>query len=348
MADPIAGETSTTVPAVLASSHSPAAAVLAVNDDQTDQAGPGVLAKSRATGVWGESTTWMGVFGFSESTTGGHGVLGRATKGGAGTSGESTSTGPGVIGVNQSPGDDAGPGVLGRSRAAGVIGESETWMGVFGLTGSTTGGHGVMGRATGGGAGVVGESTTGIGVFGSTETGEAAVRGDHKGGGFAGVFNGNGFFNGNVGVTGDITVNGDLQLTGADVAEQFDVIGEIVADPGCVVVLAGEDGVRVSDKPYDRKVAGVVSGAASYKPALLLDRRGDASRRPLALTGKVWCKVDADIAPVEVGDMLTTSPTPGHAMRAGDPARAFGAVIGKALGSLVSGRALVPVLVALQ
>jgi hypothetical protein len=46
--------------------------------------------------------------------------------------------------------------------------------------------------------------------------------------------------------------------------------------------------------------------------------------------------------------MLTTSSTPGHAMRATDPGRAFGAVIGKALGSLPSGRGLVPVLVALQ
>jgi hypothetical protein len=35
-------------------------------------------------------------------------------------------------------------------------------------------------------------------------------------------------------------------------------------------------------------------------------------------------------------------------MHATDPTRAFGAVIGKALASLRSGRALVPVLVALQ
>ena len=43
------------------------------------------------------------------------------------------------------------------------------------------------------------------------------------------------------------------------------------------------------------------------------------------LSGKVWRKVDADFSPVAVGDMLTTSSTPGHAMRANDPARAFGA-----------------------
>jgi hypothetical protein len=72
------------------------------------------------------------------------------------------------------------------------------------------------------------------------------------------------------------------------------------------------------------------------------------NRCALALTGKVWCKVDADCAPVEIGDMLTSSPTPGHAMRATDQARAFGSVIGKSLGSLQAGRGLVLVLVALQ
>jgi hypothetical protein len=53
-------------------------------------------------------------------------------------------------------------------------------------------------------------------------------------------------------------------------------------------------------------------------------------------------------APIEVGDLLTTSPTPGHAMKATDPVRAFGAVIGKALRALGDGQGLIPILVALQ
>jgi hypothetical protein len=155
-------------------------------------------------------------------------------------------------------------------------------------------------------------------------------------------------FNGHVHVSKDLRVDGDVQLSGADLAEQFGVVGRLDAEPGSVVVLAGDDRVRVSDEPYDHRVAGVVSGAGSYRPGIVLDRQLDANRCALALSGKVWCMVDADCAPVEVGDMLTSSPTPGHAMRASDPARAFGAVIGKALGSLRSGRALVPILVALQ
>jgi hypothetical protein len=56
--------------------------------------------------------------------------------------------------------------------------------------------------------------------------------------------------------------------------------------------------------------------------------------RPIALMGKVLCKVDATQAPINVGDLLTTSPTAGHAMKADNPEKAFGTVIGKALSSL--------------
>ena len=71
-------------------------------------------------------------------------------------------------------------------------------------------------------------------------------------------------------------------------------------------------------------------------------------RSPLALTGKVHCCVDAGFSPVAAGDLLTTSPRLGYAMRATDPRKAFGATIGKALRPLASGTALIPILVALQ
>lgn len=242
-------------------------------------------------------------------------------------------------------------GELGQGTAA-VQGQTGGGSGVggdevigSGVWGDSSLGPGVSGTSSAA-AGVIGEGT--IGVLGITDSGEAAIRGEHKAAGFAG------FFEGKVGVTHDLNVNGDIntlgdiKLIGADLAEEFAVCGEIEAEPGCVMVLAGDDQVQVSREAYDRRVAGVVSGAGSYRPGLILDRRTDSTRRPLALTGKVWCRVDADWGRVEIGDLLTTSPTPGHAMRADDPIRAFGAVIGKALGSLASGQALVPVLVALQ
>ena len=68
----------------------------------------------------------------------------------------------------------------------------------------------------------------------------------------------------------------------------------------------------------------------------------------VALTGRVFCWVDASDGPVEPGDLLTTSSTPGHAMKVRDRARANGAILGKAMGRLERGRGLVLVLVGLQ
>jgi cytoskeletal protein CcmA (bactofilin family) len=60
------------------------------------------------------------------------------------------------------------------------------------------------------------------------------------------------------------------------------------------------------------------------------------------------CKVDADIAPIRLGDLLTTSPTKGHAQKVLDPSHAIGAILGKALGALDHGKGKIPVLVMLQ
>src|SRR5215469_9630729 len=71
---------------------------------------------------------------------------------------------------------------------------------------------------------------------------------------------------------------------------------------------------------------GIVSGGGSYKPAIVLDKRTDNTgnkRIPIALMGKVYCKVDATHSPVEIGDLLTTSSVKGHAMKAEDPYKAM-------------------------
>lgn len=149
-------------------------------------------------------------------------------------------------------------------------------------------------------------------------------------------------------VVGDITATGDVLLSGADCAEEFDIEGE-QPEPGTVVVIDEIGSLRESLLAYDRKVAGVVSGAGEYKHAILLDRRSESEGRvPVALVGKVYCKVDAQYSRIEVGDLLTTSPTPGHAMKAVDPLKSFGCVIGKALTTFEGGQGLIPVLIALQ
>lgn len=136
----------------------------------------------------------------------------------------------------------------------------------------------------------------------------------------------------------------------ADCAEEFDV-AEVTAEvePGTVMVIDQDGKLCQSEQAYDKRVAGIISGAGDYKPGIILDRKHSENKRlPIALVGKVYCKVDADHGAIQVGDLLTTSPNPGHAMRAGDPLKAFGAVIGKALRPLEAGQGLIPVLVALQ
>ncbi len=143
--------------------------------------------------------------------------------------------------------------------------------------------------------------------------------------------------------------SGDIKLRNADCAEDFEVLDGQDVEPGSVMVIEQEGKLRQSTKAYDKRVAGVISGAGGNKPGIVLGRDpSNGKAMPVALSGRVWCKVDAQHSPIQVGDLLTTSPTPGHAMKADDPMKAFGAVIGKALQPLDNGRGLVPILVALQ
>ncbi len=157
----------------------------------------------------------------------------------------------------------------------------------------------------------------------------------------------------------NITYVQALQITGgADIAEPFEVSSSHAADnevrPGMVVVIdeTNPGKLRLTSDPYDTKVAGIISGANGLAPGMVL--KSDASpltsgEHPVAMTGRVWCYVDASFGPVQAGDRLTTSSTPGHAMKADDATgRTGGAVIGKAMTSLQSGKGMVLVLVNLQ
>jgi hypothetical protein len=115
------------------------------------------------------------------------------------------------------------------------------------------------------------------------------------------------------------------------------------------MVIEEEGVLTPSSLAYDRRVAGIISGFGDYKPGIVLDKKSsERLRLPIALSGKVYCKADASHQPIEVGDLLTTSSTRGFAMKANDPSRAFGAVIGKALRPLTAGLGVIPVLIALQ
>ena len=145
-----------------------------------------------------------------------------------------------------------------------------------------------------------------------------------------------------------------LQITGgSDLSEQFDVTsrqGEI--KPGMVVCIDAESPGKlvVSSSSYDRTVAGILSGAGGVTPGMLMTQTGSTAdgASPVALTGRVYCWTDASAGSVRPGDLLTTSDIPGHAMKVSDYRRAQGAILGKAMSSLESGKGLVLVLVTLQ
>ena len=315
--------------------------------------GTGVIGRSTSgVGVWGKSETSSGTGGVSTSGIGVHGV----SDSGPGVRGDGKGKfQAGVVGVNTNSTNEAGAGVLGTSdKGVGVWGGSVESSGVGGMSQTGIGVHGVSKF----GAGVLGSSEKGEGIRGTTSSETVAAIAAHnmnpEGTGAAvwgrkeGVKGHAGFFEGRVWVSGDIDVGGDIKLQNADCAENFDISPLCDAPPGSVVRLTEGGAVTPCDEPYDVRVAGVISGAGSFRPGLLLDSFDGPGRRPVALFGKVFCMVDADIAPVAIGDLLTTSTTPGHAMKAADRSRALGAIIGKALAPLGQGRGVVPILVALN
>jgi hypothetical protein len=107
--------------------------------------------------------------------------------------------------------------------------------------------------------------------------------------------------------------------------------------------------LTVTTTAYDRKVAGVVSGAGDVDTGLILHQEGVLEGDAVvAIAGRVYVLADATGGPIVPGDLLTTSGRAGHAMKASDLDRAQGAVIGKAMTGLESGTGLVLVLINLQ
>lgn len=172
--------------------------------------------------------------------------------------------------------------------------------------------------------------------------------------------NGNVNINGS-GANGNLTVNGTGSVAileirgGSDLAEAFDVSAAASTEviPGMVVSIdpANAGKLMVSTEAYDRKVAGIISGAGGLNTGMHMGQVGTIAHgdQMVALTGRVYCYVDGAFGAIQPGDLLTTSSTPGHAMRVADTASAQGAIIGKAMTPLAAGeKGLVLVLVNLH
>jgi|GEM_PF-660548 len=295
-------------------------------------------------GVWGLG--FQGGTGVYGETGSGYGVHGNA----------SGSAAKGVYGTTSFSGDsDDACGVYGIHTSSGSFGLlGGQYYGVrgvatgYGVWGTSFSGEGVYGQAEGG-TGVHGIATSGKGVHGWANTG-TAVYAEAIGTGGVGLY-----AKGGAGGRAAI-FDGILQINGgADLSEQFDIRsakeGE-VPKPGMVVSIDPKrpGDLMVSREAYDRRVAGIISGAGGIKPGMLMGQSGSKAdgANPVALTGRVYCWADASFGGIEPGDLLTTSDTPGHTMKVSDHARAQGAIIGKAMTPLTKGRGLILVLVSLQ
>jgi hypothetical protein len=150
--------------------------------------------------------------------------------------------------------------------------------------------------------------------------------------------------------TPDIIRALNYETGSSDVAEYMPVTMDFA--PGTVLVIGDDGKLEVTSIAYDTRVAGIVS----KEPGVSLGAKeeGNNGEELIAVAGRVPCKVDAKYGAIHPGDLLSTSDTPGHAMKA-EPmeinGRTFypsGIVLGKAMGTLESGTGTIEVLVTLQ
>ena len=258
-----------------------------------------------------------------------------------------------VYAKNESPGEGA-VGVLGIA-AGGREGAPRSW-GVLG--------HGAFSGVRGQSAGTEANGPRGCGVLGVSRFGAGGVfASEHS---YSLVVDGFGSideYDDTVNLVGNgeaLMVRGSSEFHGrvrihnpsregsfpVNIVEMFEVDDIDYISPGDILAVSAQGGGRLSRSSgaYMRSVIGIVSG----NPTLVVDNTG-ASRKayPVALAGKVLCKVDARNRPIRPGDLIVTSETPGCGMAGEmDSLAKIGTVIGKALDGLSDGLGAIPVFVA--
>jgi hypothetical protein len=122
-----------------------------------------------------------------------------------------------------------------------------------------------------------------------------------------------------------------------DVAEIFEAT-EDIEDGELVMILNQEQKIAIARHPYDKKVIGI----SSMAPAIILQGQKlqlsngnyqfkKGQQVPLALKGRVLCKVTNENGAIVPGDLLTLSSIAGHAMRLGDKNLTRASIVAKAL-----------------
>lgn len=334
-------------------------------------------------GVYGYSSSWgsYGVYGESADTTNGTGAYGQGAL--YGVHGKSTGTlsddagvyGEGYYGVR---GEGTNQGVHGYcDGCTGVYGTGSTGVSGNGTntgvsaTGSTYGvnasasGTGVYGDGTSIGVHGKSWSATGFGVYAEngTNSGSAlraqvpsthnqiiieAIEGGNRR--FAVMHNGDiyadGAYHCGVGSGGPWPEPGTCIIQGAPAADFAEMLpSDDGLEPGDVLVVGLDGELTRSTQAYQLTVVGVYSTQPGYLAGGMY--LGEDGYAPLAIVGIVPVKASAENGPISPGDLLVSSTTPGHAMRAGSNPP-VGTVIGKALEGLDGGTGVIQVLVMLQ
>lgn len=302
-------------------------------------------------GVKGESTEGNGLFGSSST---GVGIIGTSTEGTAGlfdisnpnsyndalfasNSGYGNgltavaTLGNGVFGIAN---DLGGAGVFGVNNAGGeaVVGRGFS-NSAAAITGRNDGSYaGVRGaNAANNGTGVLAQAN----VDGASNGNALVASLEGPASGNTAVFQANGANVARIDHTGKGFFNGGTQIGGADVAELFEVTGTRSSyEPGDVLVISKSSDRKMerSTKPYSMLVAGVYA----TKPGVMLTEQNAEQDKlqhmvPLGVIGVIPTKVCLEGGPIERGDLLVTSSTPGVAMKADIKKLTPGQSLGKAL-----------------
>lgn len=307
---------------------------------KTDPINPssiGVMGYAKGTGVYGNGED-IGVFGSSEGKAGVKGFSNLET----GVIGQSMS-GDGMYAQS-----NLGNGIMGVTGVGITVWDPKNYGGAFVGIGNN---NGVFGRGSTGGK-FIGTEHGIVAQSGTDDVNRILL---NK---YAGVFYGKGTSRG-LGVFGDVYSTGVFRggQTGLDIAEWIKSSDASVQAGDVVIINPGEiETVIKSRAPYSTLVAGIISTNPGYlagnleKGNELLDKEEIEKKgyRMLALAGRVPCNVSAENGPIEIGDLLTTSSTPGYAMKVTDKIKAMGAIVGKALEPLKEGKGKITVLVTLQ
>ncbi len=319
-------------------------------------------------GVYGESSsdTGYGVYGYNSSNTGA-GVKGQGSLG-PGVSGTGTYTG--VTGLANASNSSITYGVYGRAYSINGFGTYGYSLGGTGAAGVSYNGNALygynQGQARNQAALLVFNTNPVNGVTAyitNTSNYATAHFANHSTGEVLYLQNGGTDISGTGGgdfikavnhpeadaqfrvlTSGEVRSDVGFNTPAADFAEMLPATAGL--EPGDVLVIGSDGKLTRSLEPYQSTVVGVYSTRPGFIAGGQMEGE-PLGKVPLAVVGVVPVKVTSENGVIQPGDLLTTSSTPGYAMKAGSRP-AVGTVIGKALASLKNSTGLILMLVTLQ